>query len=401
MQGRGRETDRTDLALYRALFPNREARFWGSRAVVDPRITPAEVARRVPLSRTAVQSRFRFWRDSGFLLGYEVWPNPGLFGVGLSTVDIPVESPAEVDRLFEDLALVEGAISARDLLDEDGRTVRVYLVDDGRAGLERRRRLVGKVAGAGDELLVQPYWTPATRHKLSRLDWRILAFYRAYPQATLGEATAALRITAKTLSHRRDNLLNEDAMWWLMNTRSSRFPVAAFYVKLTDPSLVSSVKHALAALPSGWIPCSDGGFGLPPGPSVGLVAGLALVDSPASVDDVVREIGDYPGVAAVRWRIPRGFRSYPEWYDRHLVTSLGIDSRGDRRIREPDPDPSKIPVVQDSFGRADSFEVVPVSDSPLGLPLARTLETGRTTPSTGPPFGGRRTRRDLTPGPAI
>lgn len=59
-----------DAAIYRALFRDSEARFWGSRAVVDPRLSLAEVSRRTGIARTTVQARFSLWRrgDSGWVM---------------------------------------------------------------------------------------------------------------------------------------------------------------------------------------------------------------------------------------------------------------------------------------------------------------------------------------------
>lgn len=391
--------DKLDLAIYRALFEDQEARFWGSRSIIDPRISVAEVARRVHLSRTAVQSRLRGWRQTGFLLGYEVWPSPRLFGVRLCTVDIPVGSLGEVDRLFEELALVEGVISARDLMDEDGRTVRAFLIDDSSSSLTRRRRLIRRVAGLAEDPETHPYWIPEAPTTLSTLDWRVLMYYRAFPAATLSQASASLRVTAKTLSVRRDRLLNEHAMWWLMNTRSSRFPVAFFYIQVSDSKASVSVKRALETAPTGWLPCADDGFGLAPRPVHSIVSGLSMVESPASIDDVVREVAQYEGVVSVQWRIPRGFRSYREWYDRQLLAAvehpaLGRRKRPTESVRESnrlaalEPADRSVPLVE-------LFSGDPVR-SPSIEPLPESL---RGPPATG--WRRRRPRRDTSPKPSM
>jgi DNA-binding Lrp family transcriptional regulator len=401
MLPRGTATDRTDFDIYRALFLEQEARFWGSRSVVDPRISVAEVARRVGLSRTTVQARLRSWKDAGFLIGYEVWPNPRLFDVELCTVDIPVETPAHVDLLLSDLSLIEGVVSARGLLDEDGRTVRAYLVDDGGVGLGRRRRLIRRVAGLATEPEVHPYWLPECDVDLSPLDWRILSFYRSYPEAGLTEGAKNLGITAKTLSSRRDRLLDYHAMWWLLTTNSSRFPAASFFITVSEAARVSSVRTAMEGISPGWIPCADDGFGVRPTPTLSIVAGLVMVESPASVDDLARQISRVPGVAAVRWRIPREFRGYPEWYDRHLLARLG--SHPERRGHFDDGELSAVPPSPTFPATGASLSV----DSTNGIAPSGTdgaippiLPSGSDTESLLG-FVARRTRRVTTPQPSL
>ena len=321
----------TDAAIYRALFPRSEARFWGSCSIIDPRITPMELARRTGLARSTVQARLKRWTQIGFFLGYEVWPNPRLFGAGVATVDIPAESPAEVDRLLDELSMVDGVLSARDLLDECGRTVRVHLVDDGAKVLARRVQLIRRIAAVSQDLTPQPYWIPDPAQPLSTLDWRIAACYRSFPDASLSAASSSLGITPRTLSTRRERLIESSALWWLLITRSARFPIAAFFVKTRDGSWRSRVKSRLAEELPGWIPCADDGFGRPPGEDLDMVAGLTLTETPASVDDWARRIASIAGVASVRWRLPRTFRSYREWLDRQLAAQ--IDDRTRRSVR--------------------------------------------------------------------
>jgi DNA-binding Lrp family transcriptional regulator len=373
------------------LFPRQEIRFWASRSVIDPRVSVSEVARRIGRSRTAVQARLRSWDRTGFLLGSEVWPNPGLFGVGLATTDLPVRSPAHAEQLFEDLSLVDGILSAREFLNEDGRTVRAYLVDDGSTSLERRRRLLRRVANLALEPEIEPYWIPETFDYLSSLDWRILSFYRAYPGASLTDVAGGLGISLKTLSTRRDRLLDGHAMWWLLNTRSSRFPTATFFVRTGDPAVLSSVKRTIEARLPGWIPCADDGFGVAPGPGLCELAGVSPVDSPASVDDVARLLGRVPGVASVRWRVPRDFRSYHEWYDQQLRQRLASSApRAPRRERTIDA--AERAVV--AGGLLSLAPARPTGMAPSGLsPLVQTP-----TAEDGPGSGMSRARSPVSSG---
>ncbi len=314
--------DPDDMSALRAFFLMLEARYWASEPVVDPRVTPTEIARRTGRSRSGVQVRLKRWKDSGFWKGYEVWPNPRLFGAGLATIDVPVRGPFQVDELFDSLRMVDGVVAARDFLCEDGRSVRVYVISDSVRELDRRRRLVARIAGVPSELACQEYWIPETLEAISPLDWRIVALYRSLPDLRLQEAAADLGITPKTLSRRRDRLVDSHALWWLLTTDSAMLSVAAYDVQLDNPSWRYRVKEALGTRVKGWVPFADDGFGRMPSWDLDTVAGLSFVDSPASIDSVAREILEIPGVASVAWKVPRGFRSYPDWLDRAIRAQL-------------------------------------------------------------------------------
>jgi DNA-binding Lrp family transcriptional regulator len=361
-----------DIAIFRALFPAGEARWWGSRSAIDPRVTPTEIARRTGMSRSAVQVRLKRWSQVGFWTGYEVCPNPRLFGAGLSTLDLPVRSAPESDLLLEQLSLVDGVISARDLREEGGRFVRAFLVDDGAQGLGRRTRQIQRLMVSSEQLRPQPFWIPETLDSLSGLDWRIVACYRAEPEIGLLEAAASLGVTPKTLSWRRDRLVDQNALWWLECTNTAKFPVALFTGKLLDPSWRRSVKAVLEQELEGWIPCSEDGFGPAPLRNLDLIAGLAFVDTPAAVDEVARRIGEIPGVESVRWRVPQSFRSYGGWFDRGIRLQLVDRLRGTyRESLRPRT------ALSESPGTAE--------ESPLMSPTARSTADLLLARADGPP----------------
>jgi DNA-binding Lrp family transcriptional regulator len=356
-----------DLLIYRALLPRGEARFWGSRPVVDPRVNPMELARRTGASRTAIQVRLDRWKRIGFWLGYEVWPNPRILGAQLATVDVPVHGPAAGDILLDRLSGVDGVVSARDYLDEGGRSIRAFVVYRRKRELELLTQQIQEITDVPDPLGAQPYWTPETVVPLSGLDWRIIAFYRAFPEMNLSEASVRLGITPKTLSHRRDRLIESRALWWLLSTNSVKFPAGVFQIRLRDPRSRPRLKEAIEAALPAWIPCADDGFGRPPSADLDTIAGLAYVESPGSLDDVSRLIGALPGVSRVLWRVPRSFRSYRGWFDGAIEERLAEELRGTYR----ETPHSVFPSVSDLSATKVRGPVIPFVHPPILSLFAR------------------------------
>lgn len=343
--------------------------------MIDPRVTPTEIARRTGLSRSTVQSRLGSWRQLGFLTAAEVWPNPKLFGVHLATIDTTLGSGISIDAMLDSLSHVEGVLSARDYLDENGRSVRVFVVDDGATGLDRRTRLIQHISGSTSRLRAEPYWVPEPQCTLTPLDWRIVACYRAHPGDTLLQTSSRLGIGPRTLARRRDRLVDSHALWWLLSIDNSKMPVADLSVRLRDPSRRQEVGTLIHSAVGGWIPCAADGYGRPPTDPSDLIVGLTLLDSPAALDGLSRRLGGLPGVAFVRWRIPCGFRSFPEWFDRGIRAHL--DSGPSSSV-----EPARSP-----FRSAKSI--------PLNLPSSLPLSFGAPSGARSPASQGPRAQSRL------
>jgi DNA-binding Lrp family transcriptional regulator len=349
-----RSFDPRDFAIYRAMHPRSEARFWCSRSVVDPRIGLSEVARCVGMTEGAVRARLAYWRAIGFLRGHDVWPNPALFGVSIKTVEIRgFPDGAAADRVLGELGLIEGMLAARIFHDEGGRSVRAFLVDDGLRGVARRVELLRRIASSGVVSAPASYWTPAPSLPISRFDWRLLRMCRRFPDARVGELAALLGSSPKTVALRRARLLDSGAMWWYLDVNVERLPAVGLYARVGSSGHRESVKRSVGQLVRAWVPFSDDGFGLPPSPGHDQVAGLAWSESPASRDSLVRAVLTLPNVRSVTTRAPHAFASFPEWLDTRLeerVLRLGLepDSRS--------PPPSE-PSLESEFFSDAPFEV--------------------------------------------
>ncbi|MCI4368004.1 MAG: winged helix-turn-helix domain-containing protein [Thermoplasmata archaeon] len=310
--------DALDFAIFRFMSPGGEARFWGSRRLIDPRITPREIAERVGVSVNGVRARLAALSTAGFLRGSEVWPNPSLFGVRLSTVEIPVTDASEAAVLLDDLALVDGVTFARDLLDEKDRKLRVSFVTDGTATSGRRMALLRRLAPRG--LLREPvgYWVPPCEAELSPLDWRVLLALRKAPDDSLSRIAETVGVTLKTGARRFHRLLDQRACWWTHSERSEEFPLALVAAHVGTAAEREEVAGELPRLTESWMPVGADGMGVEPGARALPVVGLVPVGTPVQLERLVRRIAGLPGVNRVERTFALGSRGYPGWFDRRL-----------------------------------------------------------------------------------
>ncbi len=155
--------DPLDLAIYRALSPGGEARFWAGRRIIDPEISARAIAEQVGVSENGVRARLQGLTRQGFLRGRAVVPNPSLFGMKVFVGGFPIREAGDVDRIYRDLALVEGVTFARDLMDEGTRQVRVYFVSENETTAARRAALLRRLSPAGQFEAPQPVLDPPVR----------------------------------------------------------------------------------------------------------------------------------------------------------------------------------------------------------------------------------------------
>jgi DNA-binding Lrp family transcriptional regulator len=314
--------DAKDYAIYRYLSPDGLARFWASRRLVDPRVTAREIAARVGLSEAGVRARLRSLQADGLLRGSAVSLNPSLFDASVVVVDVPVRTPRESDRLFQDLAVVDGVVFARDVLDEEDRDVAVYLVSDSPAGTARRVALVRRLSPTGALRGPRPYWIPPCPRPPTALDWRLLAAFRRQPDSTVAAIAQDAGVGLKTTARRFDLLLESHACWWSHSSDSEEWPLALLALTLETEADRSAVSAEASTACGTWLPVAADGLGLAPGDLNATVGGLVPVVTPASLETTVRKVLDLDGVASVRRTFGLRSATYPQWTDERLAERL-------------------------------------------------------------------------------
>ncbi len=314
--------DATDFAIYRHLSPDGLVRFWASRRLVDPRVSAREIADEVGLSEAGVRSRLRSLKEQGLLRGTEVRVNPSLFGASVVMAEVPIHNPRESERLFRDLAVVDGMVFARDILDEEDRKVCVYYISDTPAATARRTSLLRRFSPNGELRGPTPYWIPTCARALTPLDWRLLAAFRQHPDETLGHIATESRISLKTTARRFGELLDSRACWWSHSSESEEWPLALLQLSLRPGADLAEVSARVTGQHESWLPVAADGLGTEPERSDRPVAGLVPVERPAALERLVRRTLEVEGVAHVRRTFGLGSVTYPQWADEQLSAKL-------------------------------------------------------------------------------
>jgi hypothetical protein len=306
--------DPLDFAIYRFLSPGGEARFWAGRRVIDPRVTPREIAERVGISESGVRSRLHHLAERGFLKDTIVTPNPSLFGKSVYVTNLLVRQSGEVDRILHDLALVDGVMFTRDVMDEDERKIQVHFVSDNDVTASRLSALIGRLSPAGGPILPRSYFLPPCARELSPLDWRVLESVWRHPNATIAEMAEAVGISLKTAARSFHHLIDSRACWWTHGPDSEEFPLALVLVDLRRPADRESVVGWIGQEAHDWMPVASDGFGLEPQNVTTVLAGLVPADVPTVLERFLRRFAGIEGVTGIHRTFALGSATYTTWF---------------------------------------------------------------------------------------
>ena len=318
--------DPLDFGIYRHLSPGGLARFWAGRRVIDPRVTPREIAERVGVSESGVRTRLRRLTQLGYLRDRAVVPNPSLFGRRVFVADLLVRQPGEVDRILRDLALVEGVVFIRDVLDEEERKIRVHFVSESEATAPRLVSLLGRLSPTGVPVTYEPYYIPPCDRPLSRVDWRVLGTVSRRPDATFAEIAKVAAVALKSAARSYHQLLDSHACWWTHGPESEEFPLAYVQADLRHPNQRESVAAWVSHESPLWMPVADDGSGRRPEDGATVLAGLVPADAPTVLERFVRRLAGVSGVERVRRTFPLGSESYPSWFADRIARAMRPES---------------------------------------------------------------------------
>jgi DNA-binding Lrp family transcriptional regulator len=306
--------DQVDFSIYRWLSPGGAARFWAGRRVIDPRIAPGEIALKVGISESGVRSRLRHLTEGGYLRDQAVIPNPALFGNRVFVVDLFVRQSGEINRLVEDLGLVDAVMFARDILDEDERKVQVYYRAENETVASRLGGLLGRLSPKGEAGTPLPYHIPPPELSLTSTDWKVLRAVVRQPSARFARISQQANLSLKTVARSYHRLLDSKACWWTHGPGSEEFPLSLVQAELAQASDRPTVDRWIAKETSAWMPVAPDGLGRAPGGESRIVAGLVPIEGPSVLERFLRRLALVEGVTRTHRTFALGSMSYSSWF---------------------------------------------------------------------------------------
>lgn len=285
-----------------------------------------QIAKELGVSRNAVWLRFKEWTRSGVFSGYDVIPNPDLFGVELLIYRARFNDARARARFLESLRYVDGVVlaEARLGLDTNQGFVGITAVSGSRTARERLEQHLRRLDGPLSIELSpnSPRWHPPCNGTLSLTDWKILRALREGPRTEVSRLARVAGVSPRTFSRRYRMLRERGAVLSNVLEDLSHFPhlVAEIDLSLTG----SSKSRSIAAKVQGLIP--DGlempMASRPKGSPAKQLAFAACFVSVADINPVLEAAAGLPEVESVRIQLLGEKRRYPHWWDERIREAI-------------------------------------------------------------------------------
>ena len=234
--------DKLDVAVIRELLQGAPT----SPIRPEIRLSSRAVARRLGVSEGTVRARARRLVDSGFIRGWEVHPNPRLFGLNERAVMVDVAGGSK-RAAMEKLGLIEGTVL---LVDYHGAGVGMVFFYKDEKSLSRKLDLIAMVAG-GSVLSSADIPYPPCDLRLGLFDWKILACLQKRIGASYAEVAQELGLSARTVKRRMDRMTNGGAAFVLASGDEAKLMDTVrcdLHVKWGDPKLRAKAEAELIRL---------------------------------------------------------------------------------------------------------------------------------------------------------
>lgn len=305
-----RGVDRLDMAILGEL---RLEPFMGKPRERSP-WRPSWLAPRVGATERLVKDRLRRLKLSGFLAGFEVFPNLAALGFASRSYAFGLRSRREKQALLSGARDLEGYLGHIDFLTP---WVHVTLADRGGPDRERKQRLLVRLAGGQEPsaTFVEPAF-PIARAP-SALDWRLLRALRGDARRSPVALGRHLHASPRTVQRRLDRLARDGAFDTCVRLGPNAFDhmlLCTVVLRLDRKRPVETVKALHRGLyADAWSFCDAGD------PRAGQHTDLvAAPRSPSEIQAFLREAEQLEGVIEAEGHVVSSLHWDPAWLDEQI-----------------------------------------------------------------------------------
>jgi DNA-binding Lrp family transcriptional regulator len=195
------------LSLRDKAYSDLMRELWGSPDIWNTKKSYIEIAAKLGVDEETVRNRVKHLRDTGFLLGYRLVPNPVLLGRTFASLRIEFLDRDAKQAAIPKLARMDGIINIGSTYDK---SALVTLLAD------RDQDFSKLVVGLGIDGEVS--WVPGlglrtTKFRMTRLDWEIVSLLLRDAERKLDEIAKQLKVSTRTVKRRLNMMMKETAIF--------------------------------------------------------------------------------------------------------------------------------------------------------------------------------------------
>ena len=181
---------------------------WGSPSVWNVKKTYVEVARKLGVDEETVRNRIRYLRESGFLLGWRLVPNPALLGRTNSFLFVELEDEDSKEEIISKISGMDGVVVIASVY---GASLLVTLFDDAEGSHAKKIRDLG-IRG-------EAFTTPGMNlphpvmPKMTVTDWRIARLMLRDGERKVQDVAREIKASTKTVNRRLGAMMSSRAVF--------------------------------------------------------------------------------------------------------------------------------------------------------------------------------------------
>ena len=181
---------------------------WGSPAIWNEKKKYVDVARRLGIDEETVRNRIKSLRESGFLLGWRLVPNPALFGYGTLFLFLDFEDQDSKEKAVPALCKMDGVVVVASIY---GSSLLVTLFDDEE---KSHAKSVMKIGIRAEAFTTPGMNFPSTiSPKITATDWQIVKYLLKDAEKKLPEIAKEVKVSTKTVNRRLGEMMNSRAVF--------------------------------------------------------------------------------------------------------------------------------------------------------------------------------------------
>jgi DNA-binding Lrp family transcriptional regulator len=180
---------------------------WGSPDIWNTKKSYVEIAAKLGVDEETVRNRVKRLRDSGFLLGYRLVPNPDLLGRTFASLRIEFKDRESKQAAIPLLFKVEGVMNIGSTYDK---SVLVTLFADQDQDFSKLLTALGVEAEISP---VPGLGLRTTNFRMTGLDWEIVSLLLRDAERKLDEIAKQLKVSTRTVKRRLNMMMKENAIF--------------------------------------------------------------------------------------------------------------------------------------------------------------------------------------------
>ncbi len=180
---------------------------WGSPDIWNTKKSYVEIASKLGVDEETVRNRVKHLKESGFLLGFRLVPNPTLLRRALASLRIEFPDRESKQKAIPRLAQMDGVLNIASTYDK---SVMVTLFADEDEDFSKPiicLGIEGKISRVPGLVL------RTTSFRMTRLDWEIVYLLLRDAERKLDEIAKQLKVSTRTIKRRLNMMMRETGIF--------------------------------------------------------------------------------------------------------------------------------------------------------------------------------------------